>query len=160
MIQLADFAPAMRDLAMQPALQTRVADLPWTPLAAGLSFKPLRFFADDRGYAALLRLEPGTVIPLHRHTGEIHAINLEGSHRLASGELVEPGDYVFEPGGNVDAWAAVGDTPLVVMIVVTGAVEYLAPDGGVLMRSTAATLEAIYRAHCASLGAAAQDLTA
>jgi 2,4'-dihydroxyacetophenone dioxygenase len=159
-IQLADFAPAMRDLAMRPALQTRVADLPWTPLVAGLSFKPLRFFADDRGYAALLRLEPGTVIPLHRHTGEIHAINLQGSRELASGELVGPGDYVFEPAGNVDAWAAVGDTHLVVMIVVTGAVEYLAPDGGVLMRSTAATLEAIYRAHCASLCAPAQDLTA
>lgn len=152
----------MSDIAATAlASRTRPTDLdamPWTPLSEGLSFKPLQFLADDRGYAALLRLEPGAAIPRHRHTGEIHALNVEGSRQLCGGEIIGPGGYVYEPSGNVDSWSALGESPLVVMIVVTGAVEYLAPDGGVHLRSTARTLEGAYLTHCAALGVAAQDL--
>jgi 2,4'-dihydroxyacetophenone dioxygenase len=34
---------------------------------------------------------------------------------------------VYEPPGNTDWWKVVGDTPLVVMVVVMGHVEYLGP---------------------------------
>jgi len=33
--------------------------LPWIPLGNGESFKPLRFYPNDRGRALLLRVEPG-----------------------------------------------------------------------------------------------------
>jgi quercetin dioxygenase-like cupin family protein len=132
--------------------------IPWVPLSAGKSFKPLRFLGGDRGFVELLRLEPGTAIPLHRHTGEVHAFNLEGSRRLHTGEIVGPGDYVFEPAGNTDSWSVVGDVPLVVFVVVMGAVEYLGPDGSVTARYTAQSLLDAYREHCAANGLELRDL--
>ena len=130
----------------------------WVPLSAGKSFKPLRFLRDDRGFVELLRLEPGETIPLHRHTGETHAFNLEGSRQLCTGEVIAPGGYVYEPPGNTDWWTVVGDEPLVVLVVVMGAVEYLEPDGAVSHRYTAHTLKEIYERHCAAIGIEPLDL--
>ena len=132
--------------------------VPWVPLSAGKSFKPLRFLREDRGFAELLRLEPGATIPLHRHTGEIHAFNLEGTRQLCTGEVIGPGGYVYEPTGNTDWWTVVGDVPLVVLVVVMGAVEYLDSDGAVTHRYTAQTLMDIYERHCAAIGIETVDL--
>lgn len=128
-------------------------DLDWVPLRAGLSFRPLRFAAD--GYALQLRIEPGTRIPRHRHTGEVHAYNLAGEREiLESGQRIGPGDYVYEPPGNVDSWQAIGTVPCVVQITLTGRIEYLAPDGAVLEHTDAATARAAYLAHCRERGVA------
>ena len=148
-IQVSAFLPA-RTLAHDA--------IPWVPLSAGKSFKPLRFLREDRGFVELLRLEPGETIPLHRHTGEIHAFNLEGSRQLCTGELIGPGGYVYEPAGNTDWWTVVGDVPLVVLVVVTGAVEYLGAEGAVTHRYTAQTLLELYEQHCAATGIEPVDL--
>ena len=60
--------------------------------------KPLRFLG-DRGFVELLRMSPGTVMPLHRHTGEVHVYQLTGQRQLCTGEILGPGDYVHEPAG-------------------------------------------------------------
>ena len=65
-----------------PARAIGHGTVPWVPLSPGKSFKPLRFLRDDRGFVELMRLDPGEEIPLHRHTGEVHALNLEGSREL------------------------------------------------------------------------------
>jgi quercetin dioxygenase-like cupin family protein len=130
----------------------------WVPLSAGKSFKPLRFLREDRGFVELLRLEPGETIPLHRHTGETHAFNLEGTRELCTGEVIGPGGYVYEPEGNVDGWKVVGDVPLVVLVVVMGAVEYLGAHGAVTHRYTAQTLKDLYERHCSAHGIEAVDL--
>lgn len=134
------------------------AAIPWVPLSEGKAFKPLRFLAGDRGFVELLKLEPGQAIPRHRHTGEVHAFNLSGSRQLDSGEIVGPGDYVHEPAGNVDAWRVVGDEPLIVLVVVHGAVEYLDDADHVTARFSASTLEDLYRRHCTANGLDAIDL--
>ena len=103
-------------------------------------------------------LEPGVAIPLHRHTGETHALNLEGTRELSTGEVIGPGDYVYEPEGNVDEWKVVGDVPLVVLVVVMGAIEYLDAEGEVTRRYTAETLRDLYVAHCMAKGISARDL--
>ena len=131
---------------------------PWVPLSSGKAFKPLRFLRDDRGFVELLRLEPGEQIALHRHTGEVHAFNLQGSRQLCTGEVIGRGGYVYEPPGNVDSWKVIGDTQLVVFVVVTGAVEYLGADGAVTSRYTASRLLEIYRRHCAANGLGVLDL--
>lgn len=141
-----------------PAALTAEADTPWVPLGPGRAFKPIRFLRDDRGYVALMSVEPGFGLPPHRHTGEVHAFNLAGSRRLDSGEVVEAGDYVFEPAGNVDSWATEGDLPVIVLIVVTGAVEYLGADGEVMARYSAVTQEAVYRRYCDEQGLPVRDL--
>jgi 2,4'-dihydroxyacetophenone dioxygenase len=148
-------------LGASPFLPARAighGTVPWVPLAPGKSFKPLRFLREDRGFVELLRLDPGEEIALHRHTGEVHALNLEGSRQLNTGEIIGPGDYVYEPAGNVDSWKVVGDVPLVVLVVVTGAVEYLDASGNVTKRYTAKTLRDLYDAYCRSRGIGVRDL--
>src|SRR5262245_61099704 len=122
--------------------------LPWIPLGPGESFKPLRFYSDDRGRALLLRLEPGSVVPRHRHAGEVHVLNLCGQRQLDTGEVVGPGGYVYEPPGNVDSWKAIGHEPTIVHIVSFGAMEYLSEGDRVIRRDTAASLREIYLRYC------------
>ena len=132
--------------------------VPWVPLSPGKAFKPLRFLAGNRGFVELLRLEPGAAIARHRHTGEVHAFNLHGARELDTGEHVGPGEYVYEPAGNVDSWRVAGDDTLIVLVVVMGAVEYLDDAGNVAQRYDAARLEKLYRRHCEESGIAAPDL--
>jgi 2,4'-dihydroxyacetophenone dioxygenase len=129
--------------------------IPWIPMGRpGLSFKPLRFFRDGGGWTYLFRLEPGTLIPRHRHTGEVHGFNLAGSRKLLdTGEVVGPGGYVYEPPGNVDSWMTVGDEPVVLLFTVRGAVEYLGKDDEVLGRVTSADRLETYRRWCDEHGA-------
>ena len=149
---------SMRFTSFLPARAIGHDTVPWVPLGPGKSFKPLRFLNDDRGFVELIRLDPGQEIPLHRHTGEVHALNLEGARQLDTGEIVGPGDYVYEPAGNVDSWKVVGDVPLVVLVVVTGAVEYLDAKGNVTKRYTAQTLRDLYDEYCRSRGIGIRDL--
>ncbi len=135
-----------------------VGTLPWVPLGPGEAFKPLRFLPHDRGRVLLLRLEPGTVVPRHRHLGEVHAFNLAGRRRLGGGAIVGPGDYVFEPAGSVDSWAAVGDEPVIVHIVAFGPMEYLDDGGAVLRRDSPSSLREAYRRWCSQNGVEASDL--
>jgi quercetin dioxygenase-like cupin family protein len=133
--------------------------IPWIPLGPGESFKPLRFLSGDRGRVLLLRLEPGTLVPRHRHLGEVHGYNLAGRRvLLETGEVVGPGGYVYEPPGNVDSWMAVGDEPVVVHIASYGAMEYLGENGEVLRRDTASSLRELYLRYCAANAVAPLDL--
>lgn len=121
------------------------------PLSPGFSLKLLRGQRDEDTRALLLRLEPGTVVGLHRHEGEVHAWNLEGSRELLdTGEVVGPGGYVYEPAGNVDRWMAVGDRPCVVFVTVRGAIEYLDDAREPTSRSTTGSIAARWKAFLAS----------
>jgi 2,4'-dihydroxyacetophenone dioxygenase len=148
--------------AMQRYLPARIAntrDLPWIPAAtAGKASKPLRFLAGDRGFVELLRMDPGVVMPLHRHTGEIHACNLSGRRQLCTGEIIGPGDYVYEPPGNTDWWKIVGDEPMLALVIVMGTVEFLGPGGIVCGRASASTQRADYEQYCREHGLAVFDL--
>ncbi|MCP3097378.1 2,4'-dihydroxyacetophenone dioxygenase family protein [Myxococcus sp. K15C18031901] len=130
------------------------ANSPWIPMGpAGLSFKPLRFYRDGRGWMYLFRVEPGTVIPRHRHTGEVHGFTLSGRRELLdTGEVVGPGGYVYEPAGNVDSWRVVGDEPAVFHITVMGSIQYLDAEGRVTREATPADRLVSYRRWCEEQG--------
>jgi hypothetical protein len=128
------------------------ARLGWIPLAPGLSFKPITYFPDLSGWQLLLRLEPGTVIPRHRHTGEVHAFNLSGFRRLDTGEIIGPGTYVHEPAGNEDSWEAWGDEPCIVHIEVNGRNEYFDEAGNLLRVADARASRQDYLEWCAAEG--------
>ena len=137
----------MPKLTPEPALPVDTDGMPWIATGPGKSFRPLRFAAD--GWSELMRLEPGSAVALHRHTGEVHALTLSGTREiLGSGELVGPGGYVYEPAGTVDGWGAVGDEPCVVHIKVTGTIEYVDDDGRVIESVNADTQRAVYLAWC------------
>jgi len=97
-------------------------------------------------------------MPLHRHTGEIHAYNLSGTRKLCTGELIGPGDYVYEPPGSTDWWKIVGDEPMLALVIVMGTVEFLGPGGVVTGRASAGTQRAEYERYCREHGLAIQDL--
>ena len=141
-----------------PARIASAPDMPWIPESPVKSWKPLRFFSDGSGFVELMRMSPGAIMPLHRHTGAIHAFNLEGERFLCTGERIGPGQYVFEPPGNTDWWKVVGDVPLTVMVVVYGQVEFIGADGSVRNRVGASTQLAAYRRYCEANGLAMQDL--
>lgn len=130
----------------------------WIPEGPGKWSRPLRFLGGDRGWVELMKLEPGVKLGWHRHTGEVHAFNLEGHRRLNTGELIGPGGYVHEPAGNVDWWEATGETPLIVFVVVMGAVEYIGPGGVVTRRITTADREADNLRYAEASGAGLPDL--
>jgi quercetin dioxygenase-like cupin family protein len=144
----------MNTAPASPLPASPVADaeaMPWVPIAPGFSFKLIRATTDDDVWVELLRIEPGTTIPRHRHTGEVHAYTLAGQRELLdTGEIVGPGSYVYEPSGNVDSWRAVGTVPLLVFVTVRGAIEYLDDRGAVIKRSTSTTAAEAYRRGCAS----------
>jgi 2,4'-dihydroxyacetophenone dioxygenase len=136
----------------QPAFSPAIDALPWQPVRPGFSVKLLRGGGDDDTRVQLLRLEPGTVIPRHRHTGEVHAWNLAGSRKLLeTGEIIGPGGYVYEPPGNLDSWMAIGDQPLIVFVTVRGSIEYVDDAGAPLAdRTTTSTVTESYRRFVAS----------
>src|SRR4029079_2412103 len=106
-----------------PSSITDSEAMPWVPIPPGFSFKLIRATSDDDVWVELLRLEPGTTIPRHRHTGEVHAYTLAGRREaLDTGEIAGPGSYVYEPPGNVDSWCAIGTAPLLVFVTVRGAI--------------------------------------
>ena len=126
----------------------------WIPEGEGKWSRPLHFLPDGSGWVELMRLAPGVRLGLHRHSGLVHAYNVQGHRRLCTGEDIGPGGYILEPPGNVDWWEATGDEPLVVFVVVMGAVEYLADDGRVLRRITTQDRIADYRRWCDEQGIA------
>lgn len=70
----------MHRLTLEPARPIDTDGWPWIPTGPGKSFRPLRFAAD--GWTELMRLEPGSAVAVHRHTGEVHAFNM--ASQLAS----------------------------------------------------------------------------
>jgi 2,4'-dihydroxyacetophenone dioxygenase len=141
----------MRPLITGVARPLDTESMPWIATGPGKAFRPLRFAAD--GWSELMRLEPGSMVALHRHTGDVHAFNLSGTREVfGTGERAGPGSYVYEPAGNVDEWGAVGDEPCIVHIKVTGAVEYLGEDGQVIETVSTETQRAVYLAGCREHG--------
>lgn len=135
------------------SLSPAIDALPWQPISHGFTLKVVKAGLDEDTRVLVLRLEPGTVIARHRHTGEIHALNLAGSRKiLDTGEVIGPGGYVYEPPGNIDSWMAIGDEPVIVFLTARGAIEYLGEDGNVTSRSTTSSVSAAYRAFQVSRG--------
>jgi 2,4'-dihydroxyacetophenone dioxygenase len=131
----------------------------WIPEGGGKWSLPIAFLPDGAGWVELMRLAPGVRLGLHRHTGEVHALNLQGERRLNDGRVVRAGDYIHEPAGNVDWWEATGEEELLVHVVVKGEVEYLGPHRSVLQRITTADRIEDYRRHCAAVGVQPRELS-
>jgi 2,4'-dihydroxyacetophenone dioxygenase len=130
----------------QPFVDTATAA--WIPLGEGLSFKPIAF-GPGAWRQLLLRLEPGTVIPLHRHHGQVHAFTLEGHRKLGpDGPIIGPGSYLHEPVGNIDTWSATSDGPCVVHIAISGRLEHLDTDGVVTSYDDTDSLHRTYLDWC------------
>lgn len=145
------------DLTVAAAMHRAGLDT-WIPEGEGKWSLPVQFLPDGAGWVELMRLLPGVRLGLHRHTGEVHALNLAGERRLNDGRVVRAGDYIHEPAGNVDWWEATGTQELVVHVVVKGEVEYLGAHHSVLQRISSADRLRDYHRHCALVGSQPREL--
>src|SRR5208282_5571635 len=91
----------------------------------------------------LLVPEPHTV-PTYQET----LLVFDASASILQTTVVGPGEYVYEPSGNVDWWLVVGDEPLTALIVVMGTVEFLNADGSVRSRANAESQRAKLEQYC------------
>lgn len=90
-------------------------------------------------------------MPLHRHTGGVHAFNVAGTREIIdTGQILTAGMYVYEPVGNLDSWQAIGDEPCVIHIATAGRIEYLDDNGAVVRYTDAGTARRDYHAWCAT----------
>jgi hypothetical protein len=125
--------------------------VPFVPIRDGVSFRPLRFDAD--GWSLQLKVEPGAIITRHRHTGEVHALTLSGRREIIyTGEIIGPGDYVFEPAGNVDSWRCHGDEPCIIHITLKGRVEYLDENDDIVFHTDSHNQYMAYLEWCSTSG--------
>ena len=72
----------------------------------------------------LVSIEPGVVFPAHRHAGLEVSIILAGRGIEDSGVEFVPGDTVVREPGSRHEFRAVGDEPLVFVVVLAGEIEF------------------------------------
>lgn len=106
-------ATAAQARAIRRRLMERVADADashltirsdegeWQPFLDGVAIKVLREQAGVLSY--LLRLEPGAVLPPHRHPQDEECVVLEGRLRVGSQTEIGPGAYHLAQGGALHA---------------------------------------------------------
>jgi len=94
------------------------------PRRTGNGLNPCAFSAITAVFVELLRLAPVPRFPAPAYR-EVHAFNLEGSRQICTGELVAPATMSTSRPAYRQL-EGVGDVPLVVLVMVSGAVEYLA----------------------------------
>lgn len=73
----------------------------WQPFLEGVAVKVLREHSGVLSY--LLRLEPGAVLPPHRHPNDEECVVLEGRLQVGSKIEIGPGGYHLAHGGALHA---------------------------------------------------------
>ena len=89
----------------------------WRPskAAPGVSFKTLRRDEGTGGITVLLRFEPGSRFPAHRHPAGEEVFVVEGQVKIGS-ERLQQGDYLYAAPDSVHAvWSDSGCTLLVML---------------------------------------------
>jgi quercetin dioxygenase-like cupin family protein len=88
------------------AVQMAATEIKWEPLMGG-PLQMAKLWGDrDKGpeYGMLLKFPAGTDSGMHAHTGDYHAVSLQGTwvHTVEGeagpGKELPPGSYVFQPG--------------------------------------------------------------
>lgn len=88
------------------SLYVSAADLPWQERRPGVHWKVLWEEGDRK--AVLVRYDPGTVVPRHRHVGDEQIFVLEGSVSDDTGTCTA-GGYARRPPGCVHTvWSPAG----------------------------------------------------
>lgn len=104
-------------------------DAEWEELVDGCKF---RDFDGGPGlgeaHAGLIRLQPGSVFPNHRHVGEERILLLQGRVRDSAGNEFRAGDTLVSDDGTEHEMTAIGDEEVIYAAVVI-ALDFFDPDG-------------------------------
>lgn len=133
-VNTADRVPVV-SLPQTELLTINVTEAPHVTgkLAPGVSFKPLFLDAEVGIWVLIATFAPGGQLPIHLHTGTVHAYTLRGAwgYREYPDQLQTAGSYLYEPGASVHTLFAPEDnaTDTDVLYVISGANVNFAEDG-------------------------------
>lgn len=141
----------------------RSADIPWVPQGSGnVWFKPLRISLRHNRWVNILKVTRGGVVNRHRHLAEVEGWVLQGRwHYIEHDWSAGPGDFVYEPPGDVHTLVAdVADerTPMLTLFSIHGEIEYVDDDDRSRYVETAETKLRRYLDHCEVEGITPLDL--
>lgn len=126
-------------------------------LGEGVHFKPLMLDLENGVWVVLATFAPGARIPLHYHTGTVHAWTISGSwHYLEYADQPQTaGSYLFEPGASVHTLSCPAENTedTVVLFIVNGSNINFTDDG-----AFHSILDAALIAHLTSTLAEAQGV--
>jgi quercetin dioxygenase-like cupin family protein len=131
------------------------ADAPWVDAGPDVQLKVWRVDSPTGLWVLGNRFAPGFTTPTHRHTGAVDAFTISGRWRYDEyGIDYEAGSYVYEPANSVHTLRVPDDNTewTVVIITISGALLYLAPDGSVANVTDGASTLAAYLHLCESQG--------
>ncbi|MGH3356490.1 MAG: 2,4'-dihydroxyacetophenone dioxygenase family protein [Nocardioidaceae bacterium] len=141
----------------------RSADIPWVPQGSGnVWFKPLRISVAQNRWTNLLMVTEGGVVNRHRHLSEVEGWVLQGRwHYVEHDWTAEPGDFVYEPQGDVHTLVAdVADEehPMLTLFSIHGDIEYVDEQGERLYIENAESKLRRYLDHCDTAGVTPYDV--
>lgn len=121
----------VEDLVHQGILSQDFEDKLWIPQQENVWFRPLLFNVSNGYFVNLLKVRRSGVVSRHRHTGPVHATVIKGSwHYLEHDWWVHPGDYAFEPPGDIHTLEVPeGIEEMITLFHVTGSYIYVDPEG-------------------------------
>lgn len=105
-------------------MQIDPSRIPWQPTRRpGLSLFTLYQEPSSNDAVVLIRMEPGTGYPRHRHVGEERVLVLHGGYRDESGTY-PPGTWVVNPAGSIHTPVALdGAEPCVLLATALRGIE-------------------------------------
>jgi 2,4'-dihydroxyacetophenone dioxygenase len=131
------------------ALPIETESFPWATFFPGIEVKLLRASEATASYTLLARFAPGTILPKHRHFGEVQAFTLRGRwHYREYDWVANAGSLVFEPPGSTHTLHVPEDAtePAVILFMVTGGMALLTDEDEVFMLEDVPTMRERYRA--------------
>lgn len=76
--------------------------IPWKPwVMDGVSYKLLSVNNRSGGFTCLLKVHADVQAPIHHHLGAIEVLVMEGDICYEESDIGRPGDYMFEPAGDI-----------------------------------------------------------
>ncbi len=80
----------------------RTGQIPWKPwVMDGVEYKLLATDPKTNGFTCLLRVEGGTVAPVHHHLGAIEVYVVSGEIYYEEADIGRQDDYIYEPAGDI-----------------------------------------------------------
>lgn len=95
--------PSMRELPLSPTMPvfSNAEALPFVKQGDGIEFKLLQINHLAGTWVSMSRIQPGTLVPTHRHSGQVIAYTLKGEWQYLEHDFIAtPGSLVCEPAGS------------------------------------------------------------
>jgi len=145
----------MTTLEVPKALHRGESELPFVNLGDGTELQLLQVDVEAGLWVIRSRFQPGTIVPTHKHTGEVFAFTLAGSWKYVEyPEVNVAGSYLYEPAGSIHTLMVPEENDVVtdVWFAIYGANLNLGPDGNVEMVIDAGLVRDTYFALCEAEG--------